>query len=84
MKSVAVSIVSPSICHEVMTGRDAMILVFLMLSFKPAFSLSSFTLHKHFVTQGTKIVSLFWLVSKFGKTEEPWRGWDVPGYTGER
>ena len=33
---------SPSICHEVM-GSDAMILVFWMLSFKPAFSLSSFT-----------------------------------------
>ena len=32
--------VSPSICHEVM-GPDAMILVFGMLSFKPAFSLSS-------------------------------------------
>ena len=32
---------SPSICHEVM-GPDAMILVFWMLSFKPAFSLSSF------------------------------------------
>ena len=32
--------VSPSICHEVM-GPDAMILVFEMLSFKPAFSLSS-------------------------------------------
>ena len=36
IKSVTVSIVSPSICHEVM-GRDAMILVFWMLSFKPAF-----------------------------------------------
>ena len=34
IKSVAVSIVSPSICHEVM-GSDAMILVFCMLSFKP-------------------------------------------------
>ena len=34
--------VSPSICHEVM-GLDAMILVFWMLSFKPTFSLSSFT-----------------------------------------
>ena len=34
--------VSPSICHEVM-GPDAMILVFWMLSFKPTFSLSSFT-----------------------------------------
>ena len=37
--------VSPSICHEVM-GPDAMILVFWMLSFKPAFSLSSFTFIK--------------------------------------
>ena len=43
MKSVTVSIVSPSICHEGM-GPDAMILVFWMLSFKPTFSLSSFTL----------------------------------------
>ena len=42
MKSVSVSIVSPSICHEVI-GPDAMIFVFWMLSFKPAFSLSSFT-----------------------------------------
>ena len=42
MKSLTVSIVSPSICHEVM-GPDAMILVFWMLSFKPTFSLSSFT-----------------------------------------
>ena len=40
IKSVIVSIVSPSICHEVM-GQDAMILVFWMLNFKPAFSLSS-------------------------------------------
>ena len=40
-KTVTVSIVSPSICHEVM-GPDALILVFWMLSFKPTFSLSSF------------------------------------------
>ena len=39
IKSVTVFIVSSSICHEVM-GPDAMILVFCMLSFKPAFSLS--------------------------------------------
>jgi len=38
-KSVTASTFSPSICHEVM-GPDAMILVFWMLSFKPAFSLS--------------------------------------------
>ena len=44
-KSVTVSIVTPSICHEVV-GLDAMILVFWMLSFKPTFSLSSFTFIK--------------------------------------
>ena len=37
IKSLAVSIVSPSICHEVM-GPDAMISVFWLLSFKPTFS----------------------------------------------
>ena len=45
IKSDTVSTVSPSICHEVM-GPDAMILVFWMLSFKPTFSLSSFTFIK--------------------------------------
>ena len=45
IKSVTVSIVSPSICHEVM-GPDAIILVFWMLSFKPTFSLSSFAFIK--------------------------------------
>jgi len=40
-----VSTVSPSICHEVMEP-DAMIFVFWMLSFKPTFSLSSFTFIK--------------------------------------
>ena len=40
IKSATVSIVAPSISHEVM-GPDAMILVFFMLSFKPDFSLSS-------------------------------------------
>jgi len=39
IKSVTVSIVSPSTSHEVM-GPDALIFVFLMLSFKPDFSLS--------------------------------------------
>ena len=45
IKSFTVSIVSPSICHEVM-GLDAMISVFWMLSFKPTFSLSYFTFIK--------------------------------------
>ena len=42
IKSDTVSTVSPSISHKVM-GPDAMILVSWMLSFKPTFSLSSFT-----------------------------------------
>ena len=45
MKSLTVSIVSPSICHEVL-GLDAMILVFWMLSFKPIFSLFSYFLQE--------------------------------------
>ena len=45
LKSVTVPIASPSICHELM-GQDAMKLVFWMLSFKPTFSLSSFTFIK--------------------------------------
>ena len=40
IKSVTVSIVSPSICHEVM-GPDAMIFIFWMLNFKPTFSFIS-------------------------------------------
>ena len=39
IKSLTISIVSPSVCHEVM-GPDAMILGFWMLSFKPTFSLT--------------------------------------------
>ena len=45
IKSATVYTVSPTICHEVM-GPDIMILVFWMLSFKPTFSLSSFTFIK--------------------------------------
>ena len=45
IKSVTASTFSPSICHEVMRP-DAMIFVFRMLSFKPAFSLFSFTFIK--------------------------------------
>ena len=45
MMSVTVSIVSPSICYEVM-GLCTMIFVFWMLSFKPVFSFSFFTFMK--------------------------------------
>ena len=58
IKSLTVSTVSPSSCHEVM-GLDAMILVFWMLNFKPTFSLSSFTFiksdHQHFRNQQNKM-----------------------------
>ena len=45
VKSVTVSIVFPSICHEEI-GPDAMILFVWKLNSKPAFSLSSFTFIK--------------------------------------
>ena len=54
IKSVTVSIVSPSICHEEMR-MDITTFVFWMLSFKSAFSLSSFT----FFTQRLFSSSLF-------------------------
>ena len=54
-KSVTASTFSPSICHEVM-GPDSMTLVLRMLSFKPAFSLSSFTLIK-------RLFSYSWLAA---------------------
>ena len=54
IKSVTVSTFSPSICHKVM-GQDAMILVFWMFSFKPAFTLSSLT----FIKRLSRSSSLF-------------------------
>ena len=57
-KSFTVSIVSPSICHEMM-GMDAMILVFWMLSFKSAFSFYSFTFIKRlFSTSSLFVISV--------------------------
>ena len=64
VKSLTVPIVSPSVCHEVM-GLDAMILVFWMLSFKPTFSLSYFTLIKKlfssFLLSAIRVVSSAYL-----------------------
>ena len=51
-KFVTVSIVSPSICHEAM-GPNALILASWMLSFKPSFSLSSFTFTKRFFSSSS-------------------------------
>ena len=53
IKSATISTVSPSICLEVM-GLDAVIFVFCMLSFKPTFSLSSFTLIKRLFSSTAK------------------------------
>ena len=52
IKSATLSTFPPSICHEVM-GLDAMILVFWMLSFTPAVSLSSFTFIKRLVSSSS-------------------------------
>ena len=64
IKSDTVSTVYPSISHEVM-GPDAMILVFWMLSFKPTFSLSSFTFIKRLFSSsslsGIRVVSSAYL-----------------------
>ena len=68
VKSDTVSTVSPSVCHEVM-GPDSMISVFWMLSFKPTFSLSSFTFIKRLFSSSSlstiRVVSsayLRWLI----------------------
>ena len=62
IKSVTASTLSLSICHEIM-GPDAMILVFWMLSFKPAFLISSFTLNKRLFSYDSAIL-LFRVYSK--------------------
>ena len=60
IKSATISTVSPSICHEVI-GPDVMILVFWMLTFKPTFSLSSYTFIKRLFSSSSlsaiKVVS---------------------------
>ena len=60
IKSATVSTVSPSISHELM-GPDAMILVFWILSFKPTFSLSSFTFIKGFLVPLHHGVTKSWI-----------------------
>ena len=66
IKSDIVSTVSPSISHEVM-GLEAMIFVFWMLSFRPTFSLSSFTFIKRLFSSSSlsAILSVLLLVTAF-------------------
>ena len=66
-RSVIASTFSPSICCGVM-GLDAMILVFRMLSFKPVYSLSSFTFIKRLFSSsslsaiGVVLSACLWLL----------------------
>ena len=60
IRSVTFSIVSPSVCHEVM-GPGAMILIFLNEYFKPNFSLYSFTIIKELYSSSS--LSTFRVVS---------------------
>ena len=55
IKPATVSTFSPSIGFKMM-GPDALILVFWLLSYKPAFSLSSFTLHKRLFSSSSIFV----------------------------
>ena len=79
IKSVTVSIVSPSICHEVM-DPDAMILVFWMLSFKSKFSLSSFSFIKRLFRRKTSTSALLtmpkplnvWITTNWGEFFKQW------------
>ena len=58
IKSVTVSIFPSSIYCEMM-GPDAMIFVFWMLSFKPAFLLSFFTFIKRFFSRNWGVFNLY-------------------------
>ena len=60
IKSVTVSIVSPSIDLPWADGLDAMILVFWMLNFRPAFSLSSFTFIKMLFSSSSSLLPQGW------------------------
>ena len=66
IKSLTVSTVFPSICHEVM-WPDAMILVFWILNFKPAFSLSCFNFIKRIFSSSSlsdvSVVSYAYLIA---------------------
>ena len=79
IKSATVSTVSPSISLEVM-GPDTMILVFWMLSFKPTFSLSSFTFIKRLFSSSS--LSAIRVVSShiWGYWYFSWQSWSVGSF----
>ena len=76
IKFVTVSMVSSSICHEVM-GPDAMISAFWMLSFKPTFSISSFTFIKRLFSSTSALLTMskpftMWIATNRGKFFKRW------------
>ena len=73
IKSVSASTFSSSVCHKVM-GPDAMILVFWMLKFKPAFSLYFFTLIKSLFTSSSLSLELYCL-HIWGCWYFSWQSW---------
>ena len=73
IKSATVSTVSPSVYHEMMRP-DAMILVFWMLSFKPTFSLSSFTLIKRLFSSSLSAIGWCHL-NIWGYWYFSWQSW---------
>ena len=82
MKSDTVSTFPSSICHEVI-GPDAMIFVFWMLNFKPAFPLSYFTFIKRLFSSSShaaaaSVVSDSVRPHRRQPTRLP-RPWDSPG-----
>ena len=82
IKSVTASTFSHSVCHEV-KGPNVMILVFRMFSFKPAFSLSSFTFIKKLFSSSSpssiRVVSstyprlLIFFLASLSPAQEDWR-----------
>ena len=71
--AITFSIDSPSICYEVM-GPDAMILVFWMLHFKPAYSLSSFTFIKRLFSSSLSAIG-WWHLHIRGYWYFSWQSW---------
>ena len=65
IKSVTVSTFSPSICQKVM-GLDAMIFILWILSFKPAFPLSSFTLKRLFSSSSLSAIRVVYHLHIWG------------------
>ena len=74
VKSFTVSIVSPMICRKVV-GPDAMIFIFWMLSFKPAFSHSSFTFIKRLFSSSPLFAIGWYYLHIWGYWYFSWQSW---------